>query len=79
MNGRWIPLANRKFKWKKTGWSRHYRQACPLCGEKKKNIMFHYGKYHPRWLERTLVLPLQSGRVGELSGVRFVETRRDGK
>ncbi len=79
IDNRFIPIGNVRFKWRKSGWSRHYKQTCPECGKRKKNIRFHYKTIHPKFYEKIFIKPFKKAQIGEIYGIRFIETKLESK
>jgi hypothetical protein len=78
IGARWIPIGNVLFGKTAKHAKRHHYQTCPECGERKKNIRRHYQLYHKEWFYETFIKPLEKGTIGELYGIRFVETPKIG-
>lgn len=75
IDGRWIPIGNRKFKESVRKYKRRHNQRCPECGALRKNIQRHYRLYHKKFWEDTFIKPLEKAQIGELYGVRFIKTK----
>lgn len=73
VDNKWIPVLNTRYRNGKRG---RHTATCPHCESKVKNINLHYRKYHYEWFKKFIIDPLDKGQIGEISGVRFFQSKK---